>query len=110
MLNQIRPAAVEHPETQVLLELGLGGNCIQLPRGTETVVDPAGGETNSLKGQAEDRPPEENNTVPWFEGFRSCMHPFSFDLHVQEIAEWEMIMQANGRLPLVFHGRSYKFQ
>lgn len=43
LLDQIRPAAVEHPEAQILQELGLGGGCVQLPGGAETIFGSADG-------------------------------------------------------------------
>lgn len=43
LFDQVRPAAVEHPETQILQELGLRGGCIQLPCGAETIFGSADG-------------------------------------------------------------------
>ena len=43
LLHQVRPAAVEHPEAEVLQELGLGGGGVELPGGTETILGPAEG-------------------------------------------------------------------
>lgn len=41
LLDQVSPAAVEHPEAQVLQELGLCGGGIQLPGSAETIFSPA---------------------------------------------------------------------
>lgn len=38
LLDQVRPPAVEHPEAQVLQELGLRGGCVQLPGGAEAIL------------------------------------------------------------------------
>lgn len=43
LLDQVRPAAVEHPEAEILQELGLRGGGVQLPGGTETILRPADG-------------------------------------------------------------------
>lgn len=48
LLDQVRPAAVEHPEAQVLQELGLGGGGVQLPGGTETILGSADGNSRSI--------------------------------------------------------------
>lgn len=47
LLDQVRPAAVEHPEAQVLQELGLRGGCVQLSGGTEAVLRSADGKSRS---------------------------------------------------------------
>lgn len=46
LLHQVGAAAVEHPEAQVLQELGLGGGSVQLPGGAETVLSSAEGGTD----------------------------------------------------------------
>lgn len=38
LLDQVRPSAVEHPEAQILQELGFRGGGVQLPGGTETIL------------------------------------------------------------------------
>lgn len=43
LFHQVCPSTVEHPETQVLFELGFNGHSVQLPGGTEAVVCPAEG-------------------------------------------------------------------
>lgn len=43
LLHQVGAATVEHPEAQVLQELGLSGGGIQLPGGTKTVLGSAEG-------------------------------------------------------------------
>lgn len=43
LLDQVGSAAVEHPEAQVLQELGLRGGRVQLPGGTKTVLGSVGG-------------------------------------------------------------------
>lgn len=48
LLDQVRPAAVEHPEAQVLQKLGLRGGCIQLSCGTETILCSADGNDRSI--------------------------------------------------------------
>lgn len=42
LLHQVGPSTVQHPEAQVLLELGFDGHCVQLPRSTKAVVRPEG--------------------------------------------------------------------
>lgn len=45
LFDKVCPSTVEHPEAQILQELGLCGGCIQLPCGTETIfssVDESG--------------------------------------------------------------------
>lgn len=41
LLDQIRPPAVQHPEAEILQELGLRGGCVQLSGGTETILGSA---------------------------------------------------------------------
>lgn len=48
LLDQVRPSAVEHPEAQILQELGLCGGGIQLSRGTETILRSADGNSRSI--------------------------------------------------------------
>lgn len=48
LLDQVGPAAVEHPEAQVLQELGLCGGCVQLPGGAETILGSADGNGRSI--------------------------------------------------------------
>ena len=43
LLHQVRPPTVQHPETQVLLELGFDGHCVQLPRSEKAVISPKEG-------------------------------------------------------------------
>lgn len=43
LLHQVGPSTVEHPEAQVLLELGFNGHGVQLPRSTKAVVRPERG-------------------------------------------------------------------
>lgn len=43
LLDQVSPAAVEHPEAQILQELGLCGGGVQLSGGAEAVLGPADG-------------------------------------------------------------------
>lgn len=43
LLDQVGSATVEHPEAQVLQELGLCGGRVQLPGCAETVLGSAGG-------------------------------------------------------------------
>lgn len=42
LLHQVGPSTVQHPEAQVLLELGFSGHCVQLPRSAKAVVCPEG--------------------------------------------------------------------
>lgn len=51
LLHQVRPSTVEHPEAQVLQELGLGGGSIQLPGGAETVLCSAGRTLNLFSSE-----------------------------------------------------------
>ena len=44
LLDQVSPAAVEHPEAQILQELGLCGGGVQLPGGAEAVFSPVDGD------------------------------------------------------------------
>lgn len=48
LLDQVRPSAVEHPEAQILQELGLCGGCVQLSGGTETILRSADGKNRSI--------------------------------------------------------------
>ena len=48
LLDQVRPSAVQHPEAQILQELGLCGGRIQLPGGTETILGSADGNGRSI--------------------------------------------------------------
>lgn len=48
LLHQVGPPAVEHPEAQILQELGLGGRCVQLSGGAETILGSAGGNSRSM--------------------------------------------------------------
>lgn len=48
LLDQVRPSAVEHPEAQILQELGLCGGCVQLSGGTETILRSADGSSRSI--------------------------------------------------------------
>ena len=43
LLDQVRSSTVEHPEAEILQELGLRGGCIKLPGGAETVLGSADG-------------------------------------------------------------------
>lgn len=43
LLDQVCPPAVQHPETQILQELGLRGGGVQLSGGTETILGSADG-------------------------------------------------------------------
>lgn len=38
LLNKVSATTVKHSKAQVLQKLGLGGGCVQLSRGTETIV------------------------------------------------------------------------
>lgn len=43
LLHQVCPPTVQHPETQVLFELGFDGHRVQLPRSEKAVVGPKEG-------------------------------------------------------------------
>lgn len=48
LLDQVRPSAVEHPEAQILQELGFRRGCVQLSGGTETILGSADGNSRSI--------------------------------------------------------------
>lgn len=48
LLDQVRPTAVEHPEAQILQELGLCGGCVQLSGGTEAILGSADRSSRSI--------------------------------------------------------------
>lgn len=48
LLDQVGASAVEHPESQVLQELGLCGGGVQLPGGAETILRSADGSSRSI--------------------------------------------------------------
>lgn len=48
LLDQVGPSTVEHPEAQILQELGFRGGCVQLSGGTETILGSADGNSRSI--------------------------------------------------------------